>query len=177
MRRVFILAPVGKCSGREEHQPSKPTSNDPTPVKERKAPALPPEQSWGGGPEMGTPVSMGTLMMEGGGGAGQLVDLSLRPSESRHRHSARLLGISSCLSLGNPINPPQPKPRVLQGFLCRNGFFPLLPSVLPADPLAPHPAPRTLKIDDLLPKAQLLSVSFLPTMETLSRPWCLSSFT
>lgn len=66
--------------------------HDPTPVNERKAPAL---RSLSEGEEeeleTGTPVSAGALTMEGGHGAGQLVDLYLWSSESRHQHSACLL--------------------------------------------------------------------------------------
>lgn len=92
MKRVFTLTPVGKYPRWEDDQPSKPASNDPTPVNERKAPALC-SLSEGEEEELetGTPVSAGALSMEGGHGAGQLVDLYLWPSESRHRPSARLL--------------------------------------------------------------------------------------
>ena len=64
-------------------------ANDPTPVNERKAPAL---RSLSEGEEeeleTGTPVSAGALTMEGGRGAGQLVDLYPWSSESRqHTHT------------------------------------------------------------------------------------------
>ena len=71
-----------------------------------------------------------------------------------------LCGISSCLSWGSPINPPQPNPRVSAVFHVPEWFLSSPPSVLPADPLPPHPALRMLKIDGLLPKAQSPSLSF-----------------
>ena len=164
IRSVFILAPVGKCSRWEEDQPPKPAPNDPTPVNERKAPAL---RSLSEGEEeeleTGTPVSAGALTMEGGHEAGQPVDLYPWSSESRQRHSHASVASRPASAEEALLTPYNQTPEFLQCFMCPNGFFPLLPQSCQQTPYLHILHSGCSKLMACFPRLSHLLSPFLPS--------------
>lgn len=108
---------------------------------------------------------------------GRLVDLTsgLWRADTDTQHAC--CGILSCLSLGNPVNPPTAKPQSSCSVSCAQMFLLSTAQSCQQVPYLHIPAPGTLNWWPASWGPVAFSPFFLPAMEILSRLWCLSSRT